>query len=33
VLDRSGRVSARILGIAERSTLESLITTVLDEQA
>ncbi|MEW1982568.1 TlpA disulfide reductase family protein [Citricoccus sp. NPDC079358] len=33
VLDRSSRVSARILGIAERSTLESLITTVLDEQA
>lgn len=33
VLDRQGRVSARILGIAERSTLRSLITTVLDEQA
>ncbi|WMY79877.1 TlpA disulfide reductase family protein [Citricoccus sp. I39-566] len=33
VLDRQGRVSARILGIAERSTLRTLITTVLDEQA
>ncbi|MCV7512633.1 TlpA family protein disulfide reductase [Micrococcus luteus] len=33
VLDRQGRVSARILGIAEPSTLRSLITTVLDEQA
>ncbi|MEU3846328.1 MULTISPECIES: TlpA family protein disulfide reductase [Micrococcus] len=33
VLDRQGRVSARILGIAERGTLRSLITTVLDEQA
>lgn len=33
VLDRQGRVSARILGVAERSTLKSLITTVVDEQA
>ena len=33
VLDRQGRVSARILGIAEPSTLRTLITTVLDEQA
>ncbi|REE02248.1 TlpA family protein disulfide reductase [Citricoccus muralis] len=33
VLDRQGRVSARILGIAERSTLRTLITTVLGEQA
>ncbi|QCU79743.1 TlpA family protein disulfide reductase (plasmid) [Citricoccus sp. SGAir0253] len=33
VLDRLGRVSARILGIAEPSTLRTLITTVLDEQA
>lgn len=33
VLDHQGRVSARILGIAERSTLRTLITTVLDEQA
>ncbi len=32
VLDRQGRVSARILGIAEHSTLKSLITTVLDER-
>lgn len=32
VLDRQGRVSARILGIAEHSTLKSLITTVMDEQ-
>ena len=33
VLDRQGRVSARILGVAEPSTLRTLITTVLDEQA
>lgn len=33
VLDRQGRVSPRILGIVEPSTLRSLITTVLDEQA
>jgi peroxiredoxin len=33
VLDRLGRVSARILGIAEPSTLRTLITTVLDERA
>ena len=33
VLDRQGRVSARILGIAEPSTLRTLIATVLDEQA
>ena len=33
VLDRQGRVSARILGIAERGTLQSLIDTVLNEQA
>ncbi|MGD6979449.1 MULTISPECIES: TlpA family protein disulfide reductase [Citricoccus] len=33
VLDRQGRVSSRILGVAEPSTLKSLITTVVDEQA
>ncbi|WMY79977.1 TlpA disulfide reductase family protein [Citricoccus sp. I39-566] len=33
VLDRAGRVAGRILGIADPSTLRSLITTVLDEQA
>ena len=33
VLDRQGRVSARILGVAERSTLSSLIATVADEPA
>lgn len=33
VLDNQGRVSARILGIADRSTLRSLITTVQAEQA
>jgi peroxiredoxin len=33
VLDRKGRVSSRILGVAEPSTLKSLITTVVDEQA
>lgn len=32
VLDREGRVAARILGVAERSTLSSLIATVADEQ-
>ncbi|WP_313816106.1 TlpA disulfide reductase family protein [Citricoccus sp.] len=33
VLDRQGRVSARILGVAERSTLKTLIATVVDEPA
>ena len=33
VLDRRGRVSARVLGVVEPSTLKSLITTVVDEQA
>lgn len=33
VLDRQGRVSSRILGVAEPSTLKSLITTVVNEQA
>lgn len=33
VLDRKGRVSARILGVAERSTLDSLIATVAEESA
>lgn len=32
VLDREGRVSARILGIAEPATLRALITTVLEEE-
>lgn len=31
VLDREGRVSARILGIAEQSTLRALISTALEE--
>lgn len=31
VLDREGRVSARILGIAEKGTLRALISTALDE--
>ncbi|WP_044495078.1 TlpA family protein disulfide reductase [Nesterenkonia massiliensis] len=31
VLDREGRVSARILGIAEPGTLRALITTALEE--
>lgn len=33
VLDRQGRVSARILGVAERSTLSALISTVAEEAA
>lgn len=33
VLDRAGRVSARVLGIAEHSTLKSLIQTVVAESA
>ncbi|NUL46034.1 TlpA family protein disulfide reductase [Cellulosimicrobium funkei] len=33
VLDRQGRVSARILGVAERSTLNTLIAAAADEQA
>lgn len=33
VLDRQGRVSARILGVAERSTLSSLISTAEQEPA
>ncbi|WP_188805932.1 TlpA family protein disulfide reductase [Citricoccus zhacaiensis] len=33
VLDRQGRVSARILGVAELSTLKTLIATVVDEPA
>ncbi len=33
VLDKQGRVSARILGIAEPGTLRALINTALDEDA
>lgn len=33
VLDRSGRVAARILGLLERSTLDAMIDDVLAEQA
>ncbi|GAA1182299.1 TlpA family protein disulfide reductase [Nesterenkonia xinjiangensis] len=33
VLDRDGRVSARILGIAEPGTLRALITTALEESS
>lgn len=33
VLDREGRVSARILGVAERSTLSSLISTTAGESS
>lgn len=32
VLDKQGRVSARILGTADKSTLKALITTVLAEK-
>lgn len=32
VLDKQGRVSARVVGIVEPGTLRSLITTVLDEE-
>jgi len=31
VLDRQGRVAARILGAAEKSTLKALIDTALTE--
>ena len=31
VIDRSGRVSARILGVADKETLRALIKTVYDE--
>jgi hypothetical protein len=31
VLDREGRVSARILGLADRGTLKALISDVLAE--
>ena len=31
VLDRQGRVSARILGVAEKTTLKALINTALTE--
>lgn len=33
ILDRKGRVSARILGAAEGSTLKALLNTVIDEDA
>ena len=33
VLDREGRVSARVLGAIEESTLRALLTTVVDEAA
>ncbi|MFC7401211.1 TlpA family protein disulfide reductase [Citricoccus sp. GCM10030269] len=33
VLDRQGRVASRILGVADPSTLKSLITTVVEETA
>jgi peroxiredoxin len=33
VLDRQGRVSSRILGVADPSTLKTLISTVVEEQA
>lgn len=33
VIDREGRVSARVLGVAERSTLKALIETVVAETA
>lgn len=33
VLDKQGRVSARILGIAEPATLRALIDTALDEDS
>ncbi|MGO2542715.1 MAG: TlpA family protein disulfide reductase [Specibacter sp.] len=33
VLDKQGRVAARILGIAEKSTLKAIITDALDGQA
>lgn len=32
VLDRQGRVAARVIGLAEKSTLDALITDVLAEQ-
>lgn len=32
VLDKQGRVSARILGISQKGTLKALITTAADEQ-
>jgi len=32
VIDRDGKVAARILGLAEKSTLRTLIQTVLDEK-
>jgi hypothetical protein len=31
VIDREGRPAARILGIAEKSTLKALITSVIKE--
>ena len=33
VIDREGRVAARILGVAEKGTLKAIIKTVVDEEA